>query len=372
MSSSERHGHRPGRWRARWRSLHRWLAYIFGAFFIVQGLSGSMLVLSGPVDAWLNPELDVPAGQRVPLVEMADALEREHPGAVGIGITQIDDAGRLTTGFWPTPDPLIPSERRYWLARLHPATGEAVTVMAYGAWSFKRQDLIGLLYALHTSLTLGAVGKLLQAVSAVFLLLLLVAGEVTLANRMRALRGKSPAQIVDSAPARWHRRLGAVAALVLGILLASGLALQFETVLDPAFGYRSEVPATGASAGARLTLRQAWEVADARHPGAQTRLIMAPFTEGGVFRVDVVPRSGPLQDTKVEVFVDAFSGRVLKERHENEREGIQHVLGILESLHGGTILGVPGQVLALVAGLLPAVLFGTGLAMRRRRRRAGF
>jgi uncharacterized iron-regulated membrane protein len=361
----------PTRGRARWRSLHRWLAYVFGAFFIVQGLSGSLLVLSAPVDAWLNPELDVPAGRRVPLVDMADALEREHPGAVGIGITQIDDAGRLTTGFWPTPDPLIPSERRYRLARLHPGTGEAVTVMAYGAWSFKRQDLIGLLYALHTSLTLGAVGKLLQAVSAVFLLLLLVAGVVTLANRMRALRGKPASQIVDSPPARWHRRLGAVAALVLGILLASGLALQFETVLDPAFGYRSEAPAEGTGAATRLTLRQAWQVADARHPNAHTRLIMAPFTEGGVFRVDLVPGTGPLQGGKVEVFIDAFSGRVLKERHEGEREGMQHLLGVLESLHGGTILGVPGQVLALLAGLLPAVFFFTGLAMRRRRRRAG-
>jgi uncharacterized iron-regulated membrane protein len=62
---------------------------------------------------------------------------------------------------------------------------------------------------------------------------------------------------------------------------------------------------------------------------------------------------------------------VLKERHEGEREGMQHLLGVLESLHGGTILGVPGQVLALLAGLLPAVFFFTGLAMRRRRRRAG-
>ena len=62
-----------------WRLVHRWLAYVFGAFFVVQGLSGSLLVLSDPLDDWLNPELTVPAAQRVPLVEMADALERQHP-----------------------------------------------------------------------------------------------------------------------------------------------------------------------------------------------------------------------------------------------------------------------------------------------------
>lgn len=357
----------PARHRGfRWRALHRWLAYVFGAFFIVQGLSGSLLVLSDPLDDWLNPELTVPAAQRVPLVEMADALERQHPGAVGIGVTQIDEAGRLTTGFWPTPDPLIPSERRYWLARLHPGTGEALAVMPYGAWSLDRRDLIGLLYALHTSLTLGAVGKLLQIVSACFLLLLLWAGLLALLHRRRALRGRASAAIVDSAPARWHRRIGAVGALVLGILLASGLALQFETVLDPSFGYRSEGDATGP----RLTLRQAWTAAQAGHGDAQTRLIMAPFKEGGVFRIDLVPRTGPRAGQTVEVFVDAYSGRVLKERDDSRREGIQRVLGWLEALHGGKILGVSRQALALVAGLLPAGLGVTGWVMRRRRRRA--
>jgi uncharacterized iron-regulated membrane protein len=365
MSGSERAPRLRGA-RAAWRAAHRWLAYVFGAFFVVQGLSGSLLVLSGPLDAWLNPAFDVPAERRKPLVEMADALEREHPGEIGIGITQIDDEGRLTTGFWPTPDPLIPSERRYWLTRLDPASGEALTVMPYGAWSFKREDLIGLLYALHTNLTLGAVGKLLQAASALFLLMLLAAGAVTLWNRSRALRGKPRAQVVDSAPARWHRRVGATAALVLAILLASGLALQFETVLDPAFGYRSATPLPGSQ---RLTLRQAWAVADARHPGSHTRLIMAPFAEGGVFRIDLVPPRGPFAGEKVEVFVDAYAGTVLRERHAGEREGIQRLLGVLESLHGGTVLGVPGQALALVAGLLPALLFATGLVMRRRRRR---
>ncbi|ELX07976.1 hypothetical protein Jab_2c00170 [Janthinobacterium sp. HH01] len=346
-----------------WRSAHRWLAYVFGAFFVVQGLSGSLLVLSDPLDDWLNPELTVPAARRVPLVDMADALERQHPGAVGIGVTQIDDAGRLTTGFWPTPDPLIPSERRYWLARLHPGTGEALVVTPYGAWSLDRRDLIGLLYALHTSLTLGAVGKLLQIVTAACLLVLLAAGAITAVNRWRAVRGKAAAAIVDTAPARWHRRIGSVAALALAILLASGLALQFETVLDPAFGYRSQP----AASGQRLTLRQAWTVAHQRYGDAETRLIMAPFTEGGVFRIDMVPRSGPQRGEKVEVFVDAYSGRVMKERRASEREGIQQALGVLEALHGGKLLGAGGQALALLAGLLPLLLLTTGLVMRRRR-----
>lgn len=144
------------------------------------------------------------------------------------------------------------------------------------------------------------------------------------------------------------------------------MALQFETVLDPSFGYRSE----GAAAGQRLTLRQAWTAARARHGDADTRLIMAPFMEGGVFRVDLVPRTGPLTGQIVEVFVDAFSGRVLRERHGGEREGIQQALGVLEALHGGKVLGTLVQALALVAGLLPMFLLVTGVIMRKRRSRS--
>ncbi|WP_430765646.1 PepSY domain-containing protein [Roseateles flavus] len=62
---------------------------------------------------------------------------------------------------------------------------------------------------------------------------------------------------------------------------------------------------------------------------------------------------------------------MLKERHDGEREGVQRALGILEALHGGKLLGMPGQALALLSGLLPAFLLVTGLLMRRRRTRAG-
>lgn len=347
------------------RRLHRWLAYVFAAFFIVQGLSGSLLVLADPLDDWLNPELTVAPAARKPLVEMADALQRRHPDVQGLGLTRIDQAGRLVTGFWPTPDPLIPSENRYWLARMHPASGAELSVMPYGGWSFHRHDLIGLFYALHTSLTLGAIGKLLQMVSAGFLLLLLASGLANMVNRRRALRHKAPSAVVDHPPARLHRRLGALSALVLAILLASGIALQFETLLDPAYGYRS-APAQGRR---QISLRQAWSAAHARYPAADTRLIMSPFVPGGVFRIGLVVPDGQGAGKEVELFVDAYSGAVQRERRSDEGGLAARLPRLFESLHGGKVLGVAGQALAFVAGLLPLAFLYTGLALGRRRRR---
>lgn len=347
-----------------WRGLHRWLAWLFGALFVLQGLSGSLLVLSGPLDAWLNPDMAVPAAHRVALAEMAAQLEQQHPGAVGLGVKQGDDAGQLIMGFWPEADPLVPSERRWRLARLHPGSGDAVAVQAFGDWPRSRYDALGFLYAVHSNLTLGAVGKFIQIGAALALLVLLAAGVANVVNRRRALRGKPAHLVFDSPAARWHRRLGLASAFVLAVLLASGLALQFETVLDPSFSYRSE---DGRDGQPRLPLQAAWVAAERVHPGAQGRLIMAPFVPGGTFRVDLIPATGPLAEQTVELFLDAHSGRLLHQRDEHSRRGVDWLVGLLEPLHGGAILGLPGEVLALVAGCVPLVMFATGLWLRRRR-----
>ncbi|MDZ7855878.1 PepSY-associated TM helix domain-containing protein [Sphaerotilus sp.] len=347
-----------------WRQLHRWLAYVFGALFVLQGLSGSLLVVSGPLDAWLNPDMAVPAAQRSSLAAMAERLERQHPGAVGLGVKQGDDAGQLIMGFWPEPDPLIPIERRWRLARLHPGSGDAVAVQAFGDWPRTRYDALGFLYAVHSNLTLGAVGRLIQIGAAMALLVLLAAGIANWVNRRRALHGKPAHLVFDSAAARWHRGVGLASAFVLAVLLTSGLALQFETVLDPSFSYRSE---DGAEGQPRLPLQAAWVAAERQYPGAQARLIMAPFTEGGTFRVDLVPASGPHAGQTVELFVDAHSGRVLRVRDEGGRQGIDRFVALLEPVHGGGILGLPGEALALLSGLVPLLMLWTGLRRRRRK-----
>lgn len=346
------------------RGLHRWLAWLFGALFVLQGLTGSLLVVSGPLDAWLNPNMAVATERRVPLATMAAQLERQHAGTVGLGVKQGDDAGQLIMGFWPEPDPLVPSERRWRLARLHPGSGAAVAVQAFGDWPRSRYDALGFLYAVHSNLTLGAVGKFIQIGAALALLVLLAAGVANVVNRRRALRGKPAHLVFDSPAARWHRRLGLASAFVLAVLLASGLALQFETVLDPSFSYRSQ---DGRDGQPRLPLQAAWVAAERLYPGAQARLIMAPFVPGGTFRVDLIPASGPLAGQTVELFLDAYSARLLRQRDEQGRRGLDWLVGLLEPLHGGAILGLPGEVLALVAGCVPLLMLATGLWLRRRR-----
>lgn len=350
--------------RSHWPALHRWLAWMLGGLFALQGLSGTLLALSGPLEGWLVPDLAVPAAERIALVDAAVALESRHPNSLGFGVAQPDDAGRLVTAFWPTADPLLPSERLYWLARLHPGSGEALDVRRYGDWSMSRLGWLVSVHALHTNLTLGALGKYLLFACSGGLLLLLAAGLLTWQARRRALAGKPAHAIHDPAPGRWHRRLGLSVGGFLAILVASGAALQFETVLDPGFSLRSEQSGDRQAIG----MRRAWEAAIAGHPEAETRLVMAPFLSGGVYRIDL-ERAAQDGGGTVEVFVDAYSAKVLRERSTDTSGTVEYLIGLLGPLHGGAIAGDIGVALAGLLGLVPVCMLASALSLRLVRRR---
>ncbi|MBW7902546.1 MAG: PepSY domain-containing protein [Rhodocyclaceae bacterium] len=342
------------------RAWHRALAWTLGFVFILQGLSGSLLVVAPTLDEWLNPAIAAAAGSEEALLRAADRLERERPDGIGMGVQREGGDGKLLIAFWPTPDPHVPGERLYWLARLHPDSGESLVERPYGAWPQGRLELFAFVHAIHTNLTLGAIGKFFQIGAAVLLLLLLWSGVRTWLARRRALRGKPADRIRDTRSGRLHRGLGLGAAAILALLLASGIALQFETVLDRSFALRSE------DAGERrLSLRQAWQAAKAHYPDSRTRLVMAPFVPGGAFRVDLIPTTGPRAGETQELFLDARSGQLLAVRNDGSRRGADGLVALLEPIHGGSLLGAVGELLAFLAGLVPAAMLLSGYLNRR-------
>lgn len=344
------------------RAWHRALAWALGLVFVLQGLSGSLLVVAPLLDERLNPAIAAAAGSEEALLRAADRLERERPDGIGMGVQREDGDGKFLVAFWPTPDPHVPGERLYWLARLHPDSGERLTERPYGAWPQSRLELFAFIHAIHTNLTFGALGKFFQIGAAALLLLLLWSGAHTWLARRRALRGKPAHLVRDSRAGRLHRGLGLGAAAVLVLLLASGIALQFETVLDHSFALRSE------DAGERrLSLRQAWQAAKAHYPDSRTRLVMAPFVPGGAFRVDLIPTVGPQAGETQELFLDANSGRLLAVRNDGSRRGADGLVALLEPIHGGALLGTAGELLAFLAGLVPAAMLLSGYLNRRAR-----
>lgn len=69
-------------------------------------------------------------------------------------------------------------------------------------------------------------------------------------------------------------------------------------------------------------------------------------------------------------FLDQFSGRVLA-IHDVRHAGTGTMLANwIRTLHDGTVGGLITRILAVLLGLVPPLLFGTGLLHWLRRRRA--
>lgn len=346
---------------SRWRMTHRWLAWSLGFIFILQGLSGSFLVIAEQVDGFFNPEMTAMSGTEGAFLHAMDVLEQTHPRGVGMGVSRIDDAGKFMTAFWATPDPLVPSEYKFWLGRLHPTTGEVISAHDYGDFPNNKLQIWAFVHAIHTNLTLGAVGKFFQIGVALFLLMLLASGVVNLINRRSILKDKPTHLIRNRVSGSWHRKLGLGFSGILALLLISGIAWQLETVLDNTFTLQSK------SAGqTQMSLRNAWEVSQKLYPGSQTELVMTPYYLGGTFRLKVIPKIGEQAGIEQELFLDAHTGELIKVRNDDSLDRFEELLSLIEPIHGGIILGVFGKFIAFFAGLVPLAMMVLGYLNRRR------
>ena len=61
--------------------VHRWLGILLGVYFVMLGITGSLLVFAREIDRALNPELLTapPQGEYQPLSAIVDTFRREYP-----------------------------------------------------------------------------------------------------------------------------------------------------------------------------------------------------------------------------------------------------------------------------------------------------
>ncbi len=101
-----------------------------------------------------------------------------------------------------------------------------------------------------------------------------------------------------------------------------------------------------------------------------------PPANGATFRVRLWLPGGPSERfPRSYLWIHAQTGEVLAERDARKQSAGDAVLAWLHPLHNGEAFGMPGRVLACVAGLLPLLLLATGVQRwvdRRRASRARF
>ncbi len=361
-------------WRLAVRRVHLWLGLSFGMLFVLLGLTGSALVFYVGIDEALHPvarseEHAAGPGWTSPVWDraLATAKARGFDPAGKWSFEVTGEGGAVPARYYPPPahgGHHAPRQMVWFSAD----GGRIVRIDPWGGY------LMSWIYELHMELLAGDIGMQIVGWSGVVLMVLLLTGVIAWWPRGRW--AKAFAFKRGAAPIRrlrdWHKLAGVWSAGLLIMLVATGVILALPVVKATLLAPDAVPdPRSGIGPGQRIAVTRALGAARKVLPGVTLAFIDVPGTVDGPFRVRVqVPGDPHRRFPGSFVFVDQYSGRVLAIHdvgHGNMGTGIA---AWVRPLHDGSIGGVPVRVLVVLTGIMPAILFATGLLHWQRRRRA--
>jgi len=163
--------------------------------------------------------------------------------------------------------------------------------------------------------------------------------------------------------------------LVLIVVTVTGVMLDLPDQVRPIVARTSplfaaprleSVPRAGGMLPLDALVRRAMVVL----PGSELAWIETPAGPRGVVRVNLAVAGEPSRRfPRSNVWLDPYDGRALAVRDERRDSGGDTLLTWLHPLHDGEAFGLAGRWLVFVSGLLPAMLFVTGVWRWRLRAR---
>lgn len=357
------------------RQVHLWLGLTIGALFVLLGLTGSALVFYVEIDRGLHPAIaQAPAGPAPgwtsPVWDRALATGRSrwHDPAGTWSLEATGQGGAVPARYYPSG------------AHGHHAGREMVWFSADGRRVLRSEPWGGYamswLYELHMHLLAGEAGRQIVGWSGVAMLVLLLTGLVAWWPRgswRKALAFKRRA-----APIRrlrdLHKLSGLWSALLLALLVLTGALLALPSVKAQLFTAmiaapdEAPVPVSSRTTGRQISVSHALASARAALPEARLAFIDVPGTGAAPYRMRVqLPGDPHRRFPGSFIYVDQYSGRVLGIHDVRRGNAATAVTKWIRVLHDGSIGGLPTRILTILLGLVPALLFGTGLLHWRRR-----
>ena len=346
--------------------LHRWIGLTFGALLVLVGLAGSYLAFYPEIErATIAPLRQSPGIRPDSYEALYGALSAIAPPERGFWKIELPPDGGVITSRYAEPG----QPRR--LVSIDPATLE---VVRDGYWGGTLSTWI---YELHDHLLMGPRGATVIGLVAIALMPLIVSGLILWWRSGRSMRerlkyhrhGTGRRKIYDM-----HRLLGASSALLLMLALITGAALSLPDQVRPALADFSEVaplphpqsaPAQGRE---RIPLDRAMAIAREHLPGTDIRWITIPNEPRGPYVMSFWQEGEPDRRFPAsQIYLDQYDGRVLAVYDSLDQSAGSRIVAWLYPLHRGEAFGLVGRAVVALFGLLPAILFTTGLLLYRSR-----
>lgn len=349
---------------------------------VLIGLTGSAIVFDHALDAWLNPHLFTPRDRGAPqplaaIIAAARAAVPDKDTRVSVTMPGVDYEVFIVALFdRPSPG----QHARPTNVMVDPATAMVLGQRESGS------NLTALVYRLHSSLLLRDVfgiangGRYVVGIAGLGLLVSALTGLYLWRPRWH--------QVGQALGVKWraggkrlnfdlHRAGGFWSAPVLLVLAFSGVYLVFPAWVTSLIGAMARTeprlrnPTSTLIPGALpISPDQAAAIAAARVPGGAPSWLDISSDPTAAYRVWLRrPRDVRRVYGDTIVWIDRWSGAVLSVRDRRALAPGDVILHWQFPLHSGEAFGLPGRLVIFFAGLIPLLLFVTGVSIWRRKRR---
>ncbi len=323
--------------------VHLWIGALAGGFFVVLGITGSILAFELPLDHVLNAKLSYisPFPRDLPLSQIIRSVQARFPSD---GIAAVTFAGSPNLA-WQVA---LPSG----IAYVNPHTGQVLGLRSRG------QTFLGFARRLHVTLASGNIGRSAIRWSNLATLLLLISGlSLWWPDGRIRLHG------FDGTRRFWsdlHKSIGVVFSVLLLIASGTGALISFEGPVSQAIrafkGSDQIMPSylllPQPRRGTTYTEPdQAITVAQALLPKATPSRMQMP-AYGGTYKISMIEHHFMRSDVERVVTIDPFSGKALFVSSAADLSLSQRLFAANEAVHTGSVFGVMGRVLMALASIM--------------------
>lgn len=350
--------------------LHLWIGLTIGLVFVLAGITGSLLVFYVDIDRWLDPQLEAAAptagAPRASYESILQALRAAHPARSGAWRLEMPmDANAMIAARYYKPRETEHLAFAPLMAWIDPASARVARSRFWG------DSAMTWIYDLHYTLLLDRGGRIVMAIAGLALFVSLSIGVCLWWPRggnwrgaLRFKRGASRERRVYDL----HKLAGVYGCALLIVLCATGVMLEVPQYANPIVErvsplYRPPpLQSQSAHGRTRIDVDAAVDIAQRRFPKATLRWVETPADACGVYRINLRQPGEPSRRfPRTNVWIDQYSGEVLALRDPRANSGGDTLLDWLHPLHSGEAFGMTGRLLILASGLLPPLLFVTGL-----------
>ncbi len=354
---------------------HKWLGLALGIFWLLQVISGSLLVFHRELDdLLLASEEYIHSKATLDLDTALLAVSRELDNAKPSAIINSGGQGDFFDILSITP------QNETLVTRVSGLTGEVYRTTHWSA-PIPKLAFFRIVFLFHKDLLFGTVGHWLIGISGVFFFITACMGLYIgwpQKGLWKSVLKPKPFKWKQTGLYAWHRALGLWVSPVLLIVSLSGALMVWNIPLKELSGAIIKPPVIERAPDNQspLSLNQAIKKALTLFPGALVAIVELPQDARPYYTIRLKQHAETrrIYGTTT-VFVSSITGNILS-IHDPLKAPLKfQTFDAFYSLHTGEIFGLAGRVVYQITGLLviSAICFGGLLWFyknRRRRRKA--